>query len=225
MSRNTNSVNGGAMPDIDRTPKIIFGRRHFISGSDARIIMGKDEEALLRLWREKLGEEAPAAPSDVAQLSLATKDLNRRWYEFNSGYHISDIRRHMIHRTIPWMDATPDGLVKETGALFKAAFTLPWSRQTTAERHMAELQHDMLVAGTKRSVLSIISGGGQWIELSIDADPIYQTNLVAAEKFFWRSVNTGEPPTLFDSDPPKSRVEAIRMVDIVTPLNESIQNG
>jgi predicted phage-related endonuclease len=115
------------------------------------------------------------------------------------------------------MDAIPDGLVKETGALFKAAFTLPWSRETTAERHMAELRHDMLVAGTKRSVLSVITGGGQWIELSIEADPIYQTNLVAAEKFFWRSVNTGEPPTLFDSDPPKSRVEAIRMVDIVTP--------
>jgi hypothetical protein len=32
--------------------------------------MGKDDEALLRLWREKLGEEAPAAPSDVVQLSF-----------------------------------------------------------------------------------------------------------------------------------------------------------
>jgi predicted phage-related endonuclease len=192
-------------------------RNNFIGGSDARIIMGKDEEALLRLWREKLGEEAPANPSDVVQLSLATKYLNRRWYEFNSGFHVSDIRRHMIHRTIPWMHATPDGLVKETGALFKAAFSLPRSRESTAERHMAELQHDMSVAGAKRSVLSIISGGGQWIELSIHADPIYQTNLLAAEKFFWRSVNTGEPPILFDSDPPKSRVEAIRTVDIVTP--------
>jgi predicted phage-related endonuclease len=194
-------------------------RTRFISGFDARIIMGKDQEALLRLWREKRSDDTLADLSSLSiiQLSLATKNLNRRWYELNSGYHISDIRRRMIHRTIPWMDATPDGLVKETGALFKAAFTLPWSRETTAERHMAELQHDMLVAGTKRSVLSIIHGGGQWIELSIDADPIYQTNLVAAEKFFWRSVNTGEPPTLFHSDPPKSRVEAIRMVDIVTP--------
>ena len=225
MTKDTNSVNGGAMSRTGRTTLVTPDRRHFIGGSDARIILGKDEEALLRLWREKRGEEAPAASSDVVHLSLATKDLNRRWYELNSGYHVSDIRRHMIHRTIPWMDATPDGLVKETGALFKATFTLPWSRETTAERHLAELQHDMLVAGTTRSVLSIISGGGQWIELSIDADPIYQTNLVAAEKFFWRSVSTGEPPTLFDFDPPKSRVEAIRMVDIVTPLNESIQNG
>jgi predicted phage-related endonuclease len=28
-------------------------RRYFIGGSDARIILGTDETALLRLWREK----------------------------------------------------------------------------------------------------------------------------------------------------------------------------
>ena len=32
------------------------GRRTFIGGSDARVIMGDDEEALRRLWREKRGE-------------------------------------------------------------------------------------------------------------------------------------------------------------------------
>ena len=31
-------------------------RRAFIGGSDARIIMGDDETALPRLWREKRGE-------------------------------------------------------------------------------------------------------------------------------------------------------------------------
>jgi hypothetical protein len=32
------------------------GRRYFVGGSDAQIIMGDDEAALLRLWREKRGE-------------------------------------------------------------------------------------------------------------------------------------------------------------------------
>jgi hypothetical protein len=31
----------------------IANRRYFIGGSDARIIMGDDEAALLQLWREK----------------------------------------------------------------------------------------------------------------------------------------------------------------------------
>ena len=79
---------------------------------------------------------------------------------------------------------------------------------------MAQLQHNMLVAGTKKSVLSIINGGGKWVELSIEADPIYQTILIAAEKAFWRAVKTGEPPALFDCEPPKPRIEAVRVVDM-----------
>ena len=199
-------------------PTHSLDRRHFIGGSDARIIMGKDEKALHRLWQEKRGEAAALDLSGVliVQLGLVTEHLNRRWYELNSGHRVSDIQRHAIHRTIPWMAATLDGLVKETGAVFEAKFMLPWSfsEEAAAEKHMAQLQHNMLVAGTKKSVLSIINGGGKWIELSIEADPIYQTILIAAEKAFWRAVKTGETPVLFDCEPPKPRIEAVRVVDM-----------
>src|SRR6478752_10099737 len=196
----------------------IEDRRHFIGGSDARIIMGKDEKALLRLWKEKRGEADPPDLSGelIVQLGLVTEDFNRRWYERSSGFHIRDVQRRAIHRTIPWMAATLDGLVKKTGAVFEAKFMLPWSfsEEAAAEKHMAQLQHNMLVAGTKNSVLSIITGGGKWVELSIEADPIYQTVLVAAEKAFWRAVKTGETPALFDCEPPKRRIEAVRVVDM-----------
>jgi predicted phage-related endonuclease len=193
-------------------------RRQYIGGSDARVIMGKDEKALLRLWKEKRGEVPAPDLSGVliVQLGLVTEDLNRRWFELNSGHRISNIQRHVIHRTIPWMAATLDGLVKETGAVFEAKYMLPWSfsEEGAAEKHMAQLQHNMLVAGTKKSVLSIINGGGKWVEISIDSDPIYQTILIAAEKAFWRAVKTGETPALFDCEPPKPRIEAVRLVDM-----------
>src|SRR6202158_1722099 len=196
----------------------LVDRRHFIGGSDARIIMGKDEKALLRLWREKRGEVAVLDLSGVliVQLGLVTEDLNQRWYEQNSGLQISDVQRHAIHRTIPWMAATLDGLVKETGAVFEAKYMLPcsFSEKAAAEKHMAQLQHNMLVAGTKKSVLSIINGGGKGIELTIEADPIYQTILIGAEKAFWRAVKTGETPVLFDCEPPKPRIEAVRVVEM-----------
>ena len=56
-------------------------RRHFIGGSDARIIMGANEDALLRLWREKRGEVEPEDLSAnlVVQLGTATAPLNRAW--------------------------------------------------------------------------------------------------------------------------------------------------
>lgn len=193
-------------------------RRHFIGGSDARIIMGKDEKALLRLWKEKRGEVAGPDLSGVliVQLGLVTEDLNRRWFELQSGHRVVDVQRHAIHRAFPWMAATLDGLVEATGAVFEAKFMLPWSfsEGAAAEKHMAQLQHNMLVAETKMSVLSIINGGGKWVELAIEADPIYQTVLIAAEKAFWRAVKTGEPPALFDCEPPKPRIEAVRVVDM-----------
>lgn len=68
----------------------------------------------------------------------------------------------------------------------------------------------MLVTGTKKAILSIITGGGTWVELSIDADPIYQTILIAAEKAFWRSVKNGEPPALFDCEPAPGEIERYR---------------
>lgn len=193
-------------------------RRYFIGGSDARIIMGKDEKALLRLWKEKRGEVAGLDLSGelIVQLGLVTEDLNRRWFERQSGHRIVAVQRHTIHRAFPWMAATLDGLVEATGAVFEAKFMLPWSfsEGAAAEKHMAQLQHNMLVAETRTSVLSIISGGGKWVELAIEADPIYQTVLIAAEKAFWRAVKTGEPPALFDCEPPKPRIEAVRVVDM-----------
>jgi hypothetical protein len=76
-------------------------RRYFIGGSDARIIMGDDEGLLLRLWREKRGEVEPEDLSSnlIVQLGLATEDLNRRWYQANTGQVLADMRRPQ--RTMP----------------------------------------------------------------------------------------------------------------------------
>ena len=77
-------------------------RRCFIGGSDAQIIMGNDEAALFRLWREKRGEVEPEDLSGnlIVQLGLVTEDLNRRWYEANSGQAITDIQRQLRHPTL-----------------------------------------------------------------------------------------------------------------------------
>jgi predicted phage-related endonuclease len=69
-------------------------RRHFIGGSDARIIMGQDEKALIRLWQEKRGEVGPEDLSTnlIVQLGVVTEDLNRQWYERNTGNAIKDVQ-------------------------------------------------------------------------------------------------------------------------------------
>jgi predicted phage-related endonuclease len=180
--------------------------------------MGGDEAALIRLWREKRGEIDPEDLSGnlVVQLGTATEGLNRYWYERNSGRKIVEVQRRVQHSAIPWMAATLDGMVEGSGALFEAKFMLPWSfdEQAAADKHMAQVQHNMWVTHARSAVLSIITGGGKWVEISIPMDPLYLSILIAAEKKFWRCVQSGESPHPAYSEPPRARVEAIRIVDM-----------
>ena len=161
-------------------------RRYFIGGSDARIIMGNDEAALLRLWREKRGEVEPVDLSGnlIVQLGLTTEDLNRRWYQANTGQVLTDVQRQIRHPVLRWMAATLDGRIEATGAVFEAKFMLPWafSEEAAAEKYMPQLQHNMWVVAARSAVLSVITGGGKWVEITTHADPLYQHLIVTAER-------------------------------------------
>jgi predicted phage-related endonuclease len=193
-------------------------RRSFIGGSDARIIMGDDDLALVRLWKEKRGEVGPGDLSKnlLVQLGTATEQLNLHWYEMNTGQVIIDSQRRIFHPVHRWMAATLDGRVQQTGAVFEAKFMLPWNfaEEEAAEKHMAQLQHNMWVVAARTAVLSIITGGGKWVEITIHADPLYQHLLLTAEKKFWRCVQNGEPPVLFNIETPRPRLDAVKVMDM-----------
>jgi hypothetical protein len=175
-------------------------------GSDARIIMGQDEKALIRLWQEKRGEVGPEDLSGnlIVQLGLATEDLNRTWYERNTGRAITAVQSRVRHPVIAFMAATLDGVVTGTGAVYEAKFMLPWSfsEEFAAEKYMAQLQHNMWVTNARMAALSIITGGGKWVEISIAADQLY--------------VQFGDTPRLFGVEPPRPRIEAVRSVDMAS---------
>jgi predicted phage-related endonuclease len=224
MQKNTLPVNGEAMPDNGRVEAnsskhhISAERRSFIGGSDARIIMGNDEARLSKLWREKRGEAEPEDLSQnlIVQLGNITEELNRSWYERSSGNAVEDVQRHVRHPIHKWMAATLDGRVRQTGAVFESKFMLPWnfSEEAAAEKYMPQLQHNMWVTAARSAVLSVITGGGKWVEITIHADPLYQHLLLTSERKFWRCVQTGESPRLFGIEPPRPRLEAVRTVDM-----------
>ena len=69
-------------------------RRKFVGGSDARIIMGEDEAALLRLWRVKRGQAEPKESFSgnlLSSLGRSTEELNRRCNELETGQAMTDI--------------------------------------------------------------------------------------------------------------------------------------
>jgi hypothetical protein len=73
------------MPQVSSKPLNSFDCRHFICGSHARIMIGQDEKALIRLWQEKRGEVGPEDLSAnlIVQLGVVTEGLNRVWYKRN----------------------------------------------------------------------------------------------------------------------------------------------
>src|SRR5258707_1557727 len=124
-------------------------RHSFIGGSDARIIMGTDEAALVRLWREKRGEAEPEDLSGnlIVQLGSATEELNRCWYQRNTGRRVRDGQRRVKHSAISWMVATLDGIVEGTEAVFQSKFMLPWclSEAAAPANYMPQLHHTLRV--------------------------------------------------------------------------------
>ena len=204
--------------DLTTWHSIESDRRQFIGGSDARIIMSPDEAALIRLWKEKRGEAEPQDLSSnlIVQLGVATEDLNRTWYERNTGRAVTEAQRWVRHPVHRYLAATLDGFVNDLDAVFEAKFMLPWSfsEEAAAEKHVAQLQHNMWVTNARSSILSIITGGGKWIEMTIPADALYQHFLVTAERRFWRCVQTGDTPSPYGIEPPRPRIVAVRVVDM-----------
>jgi hypothetical protein len=154
----------------------------------------------------------------IVQLGKVTEDLNRRWFETNAGQAVIGVQKRVRHPALRWMGATLDGRVEASGAVFEAKFMLPWSfsEEAAALKYMPQLQHNMWVVAARTAVLSVITGGGKWVEIKTHADPLYQHLIVTAERQFWRCVESGEPPALFGVEPPKPRIEAVRIVDMNT---------
>ena len=176
------------------------------------------ETALIRLWKEKRGEAEPEDLSDnlVVQLGVATEALNRAGMSAIPDGSSATSSAGFSIRSIDSWPPPSTAFVNDPDAVFEAKFMLPWSfsEEAAAEKHMAQLQHNMWVTNARSAALSIITGGGKWIEMTIPADALYQHFLITAERRFWRCVQTGETPRPYGIEPPRPRVEAVRIVDM-----------
>ena len=201
---------------------IARNRRSFIGGSDARIIMGDDAAALLRLWREKRGEAEPEDLSGnlIVQLGKVTEELNRRWFETKSGHQVVDVQRHVRHPALHWMGATLDGRWLRAAPSLRPNLCCRGrsrrKRRSKSTRHSSNITFGLSLQELRYSRLLQAEGSG--LKSRCSADPLYQHLIVTAERKFWRCVESGEPPALFGVDPPKPRVEAVRIVDMTSAL-------
>lgn len=191
-------------------------RHLFIGGSDANTIMSGNAERIIRLWREKRGEESPEDLSDIlaVQMGSFTEPFNAAWFEKQTGNMVQGAGK--VVRRGDFMRATLDGevfdpITDECLGVFEAKHC--GTRNTDAEmfaRYVPQLTHNCLCAERETAFLSIFKGNGDWCMFEYELDADYADALVEAEFEFWRCVQTGEPPAPLPAPPapkPKGVIE------------------
>lgn len=188
-------------------------RRLGIGGSDSNIILGGDEEKLIRLWQEKTGQIEPEDLSNVlpVQMGVFTEPFNRMWFEHQTGRIVERSGDTVVSETHPWMRANLDGMTDDGQTYFEAKHLSAFAKEDDALRkYMPQLTHCMLVTGVSRAVLSMFIGTLKYVAIDVELDALYAAQLVAAERAFWANVETKTPPAVVSVPAP---VEAIRVVE------------
>jgi len=122
---------------------------YFIGGSDARVIMGGDETALIRLWQEKRGEAEPADLSGELVVQAGPRDRGAQTAPGTSASPAIGLAigrpENSILRLSGWRPHWTAWLSR-SGRCSRAKFMLPWSfaEQAAAEKTHgpAAAQHD-----------------------------------------------------------------------------------
>ena len=191
-------------------------RKQGIGGSDANIIMSGDAERIIRLWKEKRGEIEPEDLSRVLPVRMGsfTEEFNITWFEEETGKVVTRQGEQIISGTEPFMLCTLDGETTwERGlAVFEAKHVSAFqTEEAIQERYYPQVQHCMRVCELQKAYLSVFFGTMKWKLFEVDADPIYQGQMIAAERNFWECVKNGTPPVAVAI---KAPIEAVRKVDM-----------
>lgn len=198
-----------ALDEFALSPAEVAFRRRGIGGSDANVILSGDAEAIVRLWREKRGEEAPQDLSSRLPVMLGcwTEEFNRQWYQSLTGYLVTRAGETVVPDEHRWRRATLDGYVDALGAVWEAKHTSAFAKNgEILERYMPQLQHNMAVSGADRALLSVLFGNHKWELFEVAADWLYQEELLIAEARFWDCVRSGERPIAAPVPPPPKPV-------------------
>jgi hypothetical protein len=99
----------------------------------------------------------------------------------------------------PWMRATLDGMIEETGEPINAKHVSSWTKQARSwavEHYVWQILHEIVVTGppTMRGWISLIVGEREPEPIMIAADPVSLQKLIAAEQEFWGFVERDEAP-------------------------------
>jgi predicted phage-related endonuclease len=201
------------------TSERLKARKDGLGASDARVIMSGDEEAIIHLWKLKRGEVEPDDFSDnlPAVMGLWTEELNRIWYERQTGRAVTDAGKSVSG--FDYLITDLDGLTTtERGepAVFEAKHLNPFSYKTedAIERYQPQLQHKMMLTGRRFTEFSVFVGTMKWEVSTVAGDSFYQSVMLERLVEFWEAVQSGKPPCAMPAVEAPKAPAFLRTVDM-----------
>ncbi|HEY0835284.1 MAG TPA: YqaJ viral recombinase family protein [Azospirillum sp.] len=189
-----------------------------LGSSDAGRVMAGD---WLALWREKTGRaERPNLDLVAAvQIGIATEHLHPRFVEHATGVPCVAAGETRVHAEHEWLVAHPDfytwddAHVGSPDVIVEAKFSGGFQSDTElAQRYHWQVQHQFLVTGMERGMLSILRPNGHALvrvgRVEADCDRL----LATAEAFWWHVANDVEPCDPLPIEAPM--METLRVVDM-----------
>lgn len=199
------------------TQEQLEARRSAIGGSDAaKIVAGG--EAWEALWLDKTGRKRPKAIMSQWDSALrhATEALQLEWYAHCTGHEVGRAGEIVSHPDFPIIRATLDGFDHSEQCVLQAKHVSEWTKnpiEWCIEHYSAQVQHEMLAAGTDRGKLLIMHGMKEPEVVNFTLDPFSAEVYISRCQEFWGYVERDEPPP--GSTPIEARVpyEQMREVD------------
>lgn len=188
-----------------------------VGGSDQNILQSGDPERIHEIYEIKIQKRPPADLSNVLAVFLGTEteEANRKWYRQQTDKEVVRVGDRIRCETHPFLICTLDGVVYDgtVPAVWEAKMVSSfWKSPDILRRYMPQLQHNMFVTGYDKAYMSVFFGNTRHEIFEVNADPIYQSQIVEVAREFWDSVQTKTPPARIDTiEPP---IEPVRTVDM-----------
>jgi len=180
-------------------------RSKIIGGSDSNIIMGGNDERILRLWKEKRGEAELEDLSSILPVMMGTftEPFNIQWFEKNTGRKVTHNGVQQKSEEYPYMGCTLDGLTDDGETIFEAKHVSAFAKEEEIlDKYLPQLHHNMIVMGVEKAVLSVFYGNHKWEKYDVSKDAIYASILQGAVENFWNCVRNGTPPVTINAPKP-----------------------
>lgn len=174
-----------------------------LGASDANIICGGDPEKLYNLWQVKCGLIEPEDLSNIlaVQMGTWTEALNIYWFEKQTGKRVTRRKEKFAHPKHPFIVARPEGLTDSDQSILECKHVGPFGYDLTTirERYLPQVTVQIACCGAERGYLSVFSGNAKWEFDTIERDVIYEQEVLAQMRAFWRHVEERTPPAAMEA--------------------------